>query len=493
MAPIRGLMSRRWRNMNVRTKHPTGRAPGTPCNRGDVDAAVSDVPGGSLTGLKELTATARSTFASIGVAAMSSSELNAAMKHVNELRRAAIAFELSLRNRGRELQPSPEPSPLPSPPEQDDAAPPVPDSGVPEDVSQATLDTISGIDCGTGRLRDRMARVLEQMPALARALAGGDVAEAHIERLANEMFRATDAAWAGLIAEQHELAAAAVRMQPVVFGRYVSAALQRITAQTNAPIERDLEAEIRGSYWIDPSTGLGRLTATFSPAAYSQITPLLGFATARLMNATPGIDKNQAIGRAILQLLTEERSDGSASTSAMPPIAVLIDERTLFDGAHEATICERPDGSRVPVDVARQMACDTSLVPILHDTFGVVLDVGRAKRYNTPAQRIAMMSMYATCFHSACDVPITECDGHHITYWDHGGRTDMNNLLPVCRHHHRWIHANEPTITLDDRRVATVVMRNGTTTTHHPDRRPPDRQPPDRNGDRGRVTTSPHG
>jgi hypothetical protein len=140
------------------------------------------------------------------------------------------------------------------------------------------------------------------------------------------------------------------------------------------------------------------------------------------------------------------------------------------------------------------MACNTMLIPILHDGFGIALDVGRAKRYNTPAQRAAIMSMYSTCFHNSCDVPITDCHGHHITYWDNGGRTDMNNLLPVCQHHQRWIHANNPTITLDNKRIATVIMPNGTTTTHHPNRRPGNGDPNERDpGGRDPAAQDPDG
>jgi hypothetical protein len=168
---------------------------------------------------------------------------------------------------------------------------------------------------------------------------------------------------------------------------------------------------------------------------------------------------------------------------------VLIDERTLFAGGHSGTICELTNGTPFPVDLAQELACTARLTPVLHDAFGVVLDVGRQHRYATPAQRMALESMYATCFHTDCEVSITDCHAHHITYWDNGGRTDMGNLLPVCQNHHRWIHANSPTITLDDKRIATVVMANGTTTHHHPNRRAaPRKDSGDEDGSDGRLS-----
>ena len=32
------------------------------------------------------------------------------------------------------------------------------------------------------------------------------------------------------------------------------------------------------------------------------------------------------------------------------------------------------------------------------------------------------------------------CKLHHITWWRHGGRTDLDNLLPVCSRCHTKIH-----------------------------------------------------
>ncbi|MDQ3455206.1 MAG: HNH endonuclease, partial [Actinomycetota bacterium] len=29
---------------------------------------------------------------------------------------------------------------------------------------------------------------------------------------------------------------------------------------------------------------------------------------------------------------------------------------------------------------------------------------------------------------------------HHLKPWYHGGRTDLNNLILLCRRHHRAVH-----------------------------------------------------
>ena len=32
------------------------------------------------------------------------------------------------------------------------------------------------------------------------------------------------------------------------------------------------------------------------------------------------------------------------------------------------------------------------------------------------------------------------CDGHHIVHWQNGGETRLDNLVLLCRHHHRLVH-----------------------------------------------------
>jgi 5-methylcytosine-specific restriction protein A len=35
---------------------------------------------------------------------------------------------------------------------------------------------------------------------------------------------------------------------------------------------------------------------------------------------------------------------------------------------------------------------------------------------------------------------VSWCEIHHIEEWEHGGPTELNNLVMLCRVHHRLIH-----------------------------------------------------
>jgi 5-methylcytosine-specific restriction endonuclease McrA len=42
------------------------------------------------------------------------------------------------------------------------------------------------------------------------------------------------------------------------------------------------------------------------------------------------------------------------------------------------------------------------------------------------------------CRWPGCDRPPAWCEGHHVEHWEHGGRTNLANLVLLCsRHHHR--------------------------------------------------------
>ncbi len=44
-----------------------------------------------------------------------------------------------------------------------------------------------------------------------------------------------------------------------------------------------------------------------------------------------------------------------------------------------------------------------------------------------------------TCAAPACWHPISH--NHHLTWWSHGGRTDLDNLIGLCRKCHTLVHS----------------------------------------------------
>jgi hypothetical protein len=118
---------------------------------------------------------------------------------------------------------------------------------------------------------------------------------------------------------------------------------------------------------------------------------------------------------------------GEAGTGAAPPVA-----------AGFALGAELDDGTRVCADTSRRLACDAGLVAIGHAPDGAVLDVGRRTRTIPPAIRRALEARDRGCRFPGCGSRF--CDAHHVRHWSEGGETRFDNLVLLCRAHHRMVH-----------------------------------------------------
>jgi hypothetical protein len=125
----------------------------------------------------------------------------------------------------------------------------------------------------------------------------------------------------------------------------------------------------------------------------------------------------------------------AARTGDRYQVVVHLDTDELRQGAGEA---ELADGTPIAAATARRIACDAALVPLL-ERAGRPLSVGRKTRSIPPALRRALSSRDRGCRFPGCSNHRT-VDAHHIEHWANGGRTSLENLVQLCRHHHRLLH-----------------------------------------------------
>lgn len=95
-----------------------------------------------------------------------------------------------------------------------------------------------------------------------------------------------------------------------------------------------------------------------------------------------------------------------------------------------------------PLDVTttRLLSCDCQVTGVVTDVHDGPLDVGWKHRTVTGAQRTALAVRDRHCQAPGCDRPHQWTDAHHVLPWYLGGRTDLDNLLLLCRRHHRAVH-----------------------------------------------------
>ncbi|WP_341231209.1 DUF222 domain-containing protein, partial [Nocardioides salarius] len=119
----------------------------------------------------------------------------------------------------------------------------------------------------------------------------------------------------------------------------------------------------------------------------------------------------QRLGAAFVELV--ERLDPHDLPKAGGVNATVVVTMTLDflrDGLVAATL---DTGDRISAATARRLACEAGVVPVVLGGNSQPLDVGRAKRYFTPGQRVAMGIRDGGCTARGCDAPPAMCHAHH--------------------------------------------------------------------------------
>ncbi len=111
--------------------------------------------------------------------------------------------------------------------------------------------------------------------------------------------------------------------------------------------------------------------------------------------------------------------------------------------AHELNyihgIAKLEDGPMIPSEVARRLACDGRIQPVVDGPSGEPLGIGRRSRMVPHWLMRLLKDRDRGCVVNGCGRTLG-LQAHHLAHWAHGGRTDMDNLVLVCRRCHRKIH-----------------------------------------------------
>ena len=97
----------------------------------------------------------------------------------------------------------------------------------------------------------------------------------------------------------------------------------------------------------------------------------------------------------------------------------------------------------LPVDLPDDVLRDVAARAKLHVVAvwpPAALDLGRSQRLASAAQRRVLRALYPTCAIPGCEVRFGRTKMHHVWWWEHGGPTDLDNLLPICNRHHSAVH-----------------------------------------------------
>lgn len=314
----------------------------------------------------------------------------------------------------------------------------------------------------------RRAATLHDTPRLAEALGKGDTTAEHIDVVTRATVQLPPAQRGELLERADTLTDVAESSTPEQFARRIAIESKRIQSDDGLDRLRRQRRATRLSSWVD-ADGMWNLRGRFDPLTGVRLAARLDTATQISFAETvpedcpdDPIEKQKYLAAHALAALV----GGTAVTSrpGRPAFIVVID-------------ADAPDTSgpvaewSIPIEIPARILAELAGTADVHYVVvrnGVVLhapgelDLGRSTRLANRAQRRALRGIYRCCAIPGCTVVYDRCKLHHIIWWRNGGRTDLDNLVPLCSVHHGRVHNDDWIISLGPDRTLTLRLPDGT-------------------------------
>jgi hypothetical protein len=169
---------------------------------------------------------------------------------------------------------------------------------------------------------------------------------------------------------------------------------------------------------------------------------------------TPARRRADALVRMAELALANLRAAGDTGPVRARPAASIVVDWTTLTGEQWGRLDGQFVGTLHRADVER-MLCDCTISRVVTGPDGLPLEVGRSQRTPSPAQRRALHTRDGGCRFPGCQRPPGWTDAHHVVHWKDGGRTDLDNLVSLCDHHHHVVHQPGWTVEFDGHTLST--------------------------------------
>lgn len=252
------------------------------------------------------------------------------------------------------------------------------------------------------------------------------------------------------------------------FNKQVRRLADRITNDHGLATAQKQRESTALSMWKSQD-GMGHIRGDFDAELYEVIRNGIARQAAAMAAASAKSDDPVTKGKHLDALALAELVRGGNASRGRADITVVVDGETFTDGPHDHSMRETSDGEQLAYETVRRLCCDALIRKVVLDSDGKPLDVGRAHRTATDRQCVALKAIYSTCGWSNCGRPVSWCQAHHITEWEHGGLTDLDNLIPLCSRHHHSVHEGQWVIKLLPDRTLRIFRPDGR---HHATARP---------------------
>ncbi len=321
----------------------------------------------------------------------------------------------------------------------------------------------TGIDLGASREKVRVAKALPALPRISMAMQHGQLSYAKVRALTRvatpENERSLlDLALAGTAAHVERFVRAWRRVDRVQEARDTD--VRHLRRELCTWVGDDGMVVIRGRLTPEVGALVQRALEAASDRLFREAaSALTGGAMAE--EVTPGQRRADALGLLADAALAADLDRGTTGDRYQVVLHVEQEavaserpaSRPARGPAHEvpardsaSTEAGRFDGVlevgdsalRVSAETSRRLTCDASVVTMRHDADGAVIDVGRKTRTIPPSIRRVLAARDTGCRFPGCTS--RRCDAHHVEHWSDGGATSLDNLVLLCRRHHRAVH-----------------------------------------------------
>ena len=233
--------------------------------------------------------------------------------------------------------------------------------------------------------------------------------------------------------------------------------------------------------------GMGQLNWTLDPESAALVSELFDRATSprrggpRFVNPADvatsdavlndGRTTEQLVSDVFLQLLRSgaDRDSSQLLGTGAPVLRILVTEKALAAGEAVGSSDEpslghghlEGESTTISKPTFERIACGATMHSVTFGDKAVVIDVGREQRLYTRVQRAALAARDGGCRWPGCERPPSWCEAHHTKFWarDHG-KTNLEDGILLCRHHHLLSHNNGWEITHTDGNYFLIPPRD---------------------------------